>query len=357
MTQNKIKKYLTILFIISFTSLFSQNLSDNWQLIKTDEYSDIFIEPTKIVQYGNEISVWALEKLKEAQKEDNGEEVYSIKTHYLFNKMKKRYAEIGIIYYDFKGGIVNRSSKSNLSGAPSAFLTPISSNPNCEIIYNEVISYLITGSFSLISSTDINSSSDSTKNDGNDLSQNVVIESNLELPRKRIADKSASENDDTNKNIIEVELPKVEEKKDEKTTVEEKREEDIEQNIVEPLISEIMDQSGIAKSQTNVKQIQKVAISDFPNIKIPKIEYNQDSESEVDKSIFSDGKLYCFQVSSWKTKAYADKELNKLKSNGFNAIIVSVKPKNKNSIWHRVRVGYFKSLQEAKNVQREISKK
>lgn len=355
MTQNRIKIYLTILSIVSFTSLFSQNLSDSWQLIKTDEYSDIFIEPAKIVEYGNEISVWALEKLKKAQKVDDSEEIFSIKTHYLFNKMKKRYAEIGIIYYDFKGGIIDRSSKSSLNGGPSAFLTPISSNPNCEIIYNEVISYLITGNISSNSSIEISSNSDSSQNKGNIISKNIITESKSELPRKRVIGLKNPENNNSIKTTVEVEVPKVEEKKAEKIKVEDKREADIKHNIVEPLESKVMDKSGIPKRQTNLNQMEKVETSDFPNIVIPKIEYNQENESVVKNSIFTDGQLYCIQISSWKTKSYAEKELNKLINNGFKAFIVSVQPKNKNSVWHRVRVGYFNSLQEAETIQREIS--
>jgi len=149
--QKNLKIYFVVAVFITFNSLLSQRLTDNWKLIKSDDITDIFIDPSKIVEYGNEISVWSIEKLKEPRELEKNEKIISIKTHYLFNKMKKRYAEIGIIYYDVKGAIVNRSSKSNFSSGPSAFMTPVSANENAKIVFKEVISYLITGDIAVVS--------------------------------------------------------------------------------------------------------------------------------------------------------------------------------------------------------------
>ena len=85
--QNRATSFTLILLVICLGPLFSQNLSDNWKLIKSDNISKIFVEPAKIVEYGNEISVWAIEKIAEPKKSEKNEKIYSIKTHYLFNKM------------------------------------------------------------------------------------------------------------------------------------------------------------------------------------------------------------------------------------------------------------------------------
>ena len=105
-------------------------------------------------------------------------------------------------------------------------------------------------------------------------------------------------------------------------------------------------------------EIKKHKVDQSINIQTPsQNKYNSKNERALKNAIFTDGSLYCFQVSSWKTKAYANRELNKLISEGYSAFIVSVKPKHKTSIWHRVRVGYFNSLQETKRVQKLVGKR
>jgi len=115
-----------------------------------------------------------------------------------------------------------------------------------------------------------------------------------------------------------------------------------------------IDQSGIPNTKVSLNEIDKVQISNLPKIIVPEKEYNAENERALANAIFTDGNLYCIQISSWKTKSYADREINKLLEKGFNAFIFSVKPKNKNSIWHRVRVGYFDSLEEAQRIQKAI---
>ena len=135
--------FIVLLLSLNFTN--AQSISSDWTPIYSDSESTLYLNSSKILGYGNEISAWAIEDFNEINYLDNGEKVSRIKTHFLFDKMKKRFAEIGIIYYDKKGQIVNRSSKSNLQGTSAAFMAPIKSDKNVEIIYREVISYLITG--------------------------------------------------------------------------------------------------------------------------------------------------------------------------------------------------------------------
>ncbi|MDA3860833.1 MAG: SPOR domain-containing protein [Melioribacteraceae bacterium] len=349
--RQKLKIYLLIIVLINFNSLLSQDLTDNWKLIKTDDISNLFIDPLKIVEYGNEISVWAFERLMKPRVLEKNEKIFSIKTHYLFNKMKKRYAEIGIIYYDAKGGIVNRSSKSNLNSGPSAFMMPISANINTEIVYKEVISYLITGDLSeveeinnneiekLIVRTEPENIKDNEKTinlkpNANDIDmvsdKNITINNNS-IKSVTAKDISSSEKVNLSKESWN-EIPKIEERLE---------------------LAEKPSFVPISKS----KEFDKIIIDDSINIDNSKQKYNLSNERALKNAIFTDGNLYCFQVSSWKTKSYADREVNKLTSKGYKSYLVSVKPKHKNSIWHRVRVGYFSSLQEAKETQREAKRK
>lgn len=69
--------------------------------------------------------------------------------------------------------------------------------------------------------------------------------------------------------------------------------------------------------------------------------------------IYKIGNTYSVQISSWKNKEKAEKEVRRLKAQGNNAYILEVNLQALGGIWYRVRVGDFKSLEEAK----EFSKK
>lgn len=112
----------------------------------------------------------------------------------------------------------------------------------------------------------------------------------------------------------------------------------IEQKITEePTLVE----EGITQQETIVESPVKV------------INYSYNNEYIVEGTIFSDGALYCYQVSSWKNKSVAEKEVQKLIKKGFNAFVMQAKIGNDKNIWYRVRVGFFDSLEEAKDNQKK----
>ncbi|MEO8233534.1 MAG: OmpA family protein [Ignavibacteriota bacterium] len=76
-------------------------------------------------------------------------------------------------------------------------------------------------------------------------------------------------------------------------------------------------------------------------------QYNPASERNVGKMVFTDGYLYCFQVSSFRTKVKAESEAKDLEASGFNAFVISANLPELDGTWYRVRVGYFNSLEEA----------
>lgn len=79
-----------------------------------------------------------------------------------------------------------------------------------------------------------------------------------------------------------------------------------------------------------------------------KNEYDFSSEKNIYGVIFSDGHLYCFQVSSWKNKIKAETEVKRLKTLGHNAFYVKAVIPGK-GIWYRVRIGFFSTLEEAES--------
>lgn len=75
-----------------------------------------------------------------------------------------------------------------------------------------------------------------------------------------------------------------------------------------------------------------------------------EDEIEVSNFIFTNGKEYSVQVSSWKSKDIADREAERLKSLGYKTAVVAANLK-KLGTWYRVRVGYFSSIEKAKEFQ------
>ena len=64
--------------------------------------------------------------------------------------------------------------------------------------------------------------------------------------------------------------------------------------------------------------------------------------------IFTDGQLFCFQVSSFRYRSEAEKHAQRLRESGEDAFVVEANLPELDGIWYRVRVGYFNSLSEAK---------
>ena len=71
------------------------------------------------------------------------------------------------------------------------------------------------------------------------------------------------------------------------------------------------------------------------------------SESKVGSNIYTEGGKYFVQVSSWKNLAKAEQEVKKLKAKGNDAFVVKAYIEQFKGTWYRVRVGGFKSKEEA----------
>ena len=75
--------------------------------------------------------------------------------------------------------------------------------------------------------------------------------------------------------------------------------------------------------------------------------YNAAGERNVGKMIFSDGYLYCFQVSSWRSREKANSEMEKLKARGYKSFVTIANLPELDGTWYRVRVGYYNTYEEA----------
>jgi OOP family OmpA-OmpF porin len=85
-------------------------------------------------------------------------------------------------------------------------------------------------------------------------------------------------------------------------------------------------------------------------------EYNIAAERNTGNMIFTDGNLYCFQVSSFRYRSEAEKHAQRLRESGEDAFVVEANLPELDGIWYRVRVGYFNSLGEAKAAREKVIK-
>lgn len=100
------------------------------------------------------------------------------------------------------------------------------------------------------------------------------------------------------------------------------------------------DIKNVEDENKQTENIEKVDYSSTRN-------YNPAAERNVGKMIFTDGYLYCFQVSSFRNKEKAEGEAAELRLQGFDAFVVIATLPELDGTWYRVRVGYFNSLDEA----------
>jgi len=67
----------------------------------------------------------------------------------------------------------------------------------------------------------------------------------------------------------------------------------------------------------------------------------------INNQVYFDGIKYSVQLSSWLNKSIAENEVKKLRARGYDAYIYKAFVQSKGSMWSRVRIGYFKSADEA----------
>ncbi len=76
--------------------------------------------------------------------------------------------------------------------------------------------------------------------------------------------------------------------------------------------------------------------------------YDELNEKSLADRFYTDGKLYCFLLSSFRDKNFADEEAKNLILDGHNAFVIEAYPYNNYQVWYRVRIGYFNTLEDAK---------
>jgi len=116
---------------------------------------------------------------------------------------------------------------------------------------------------------------------------------------------------------------------------------------------EAVDSSGCPVEEKPMEVTQEIIPVEPIKISDPEIHtYDYEKEFEMQGNIFSDGKEYCIQLSSWRTKAKAEKEKEKYLKQGHNTFIKETFIQG--SKRYRVRIGFFSKISDAQEYLRKI---
>ena len=120
--------------------------------------------------------------------------------------------------------------------------------------------------------------------------------------------------------------------------------------------SKNVDTAVVQKTETikepvkeTIKEPIKVAAVEIPSTEEKTLYRKFANEVRINNRIYSDGKRFMVQVSSFKTKNRAENDAYKYKNLGHDAFIVEANLPQLGGTWYRVRIGYFNSQKDAEN--------
>lgn len=382
---------LNIVFILAL--LFAGNIyGQKWLKVFEDERQIANIDTSSIKQYENQISLLSIIIYKTPQQISNiNEEVKSVKSQLLFNSFLRKYNVIGVLYYNDKNKIVGESNLPSFSLNNENLSVPIENSVIMSEIYNKCVD-ILGGSLTKVKilkepATDI-AKKDSTKKENDKKVASGIDKSKNEAPKNELSKNAAGSNDSTKNNgsknsvseqginadnsavlepVVFSELSKDLVKTiEDKSSPEEILKKNVENNKEKfPEISVEKNSDETPKVTNEKMDIANNESQQLPKTKLPDIkftpvkksnttEYQVENETNPEGVIFTDGNLYCFQISSWKNKATAESEADKLLAAGHKAYVQEAYIDSRRGTWYRVRIGFFNTLQEAKDYQNNL---
>lgn len=120
--------------------------------------------------------------------------------------------------------------------------------------------------------------------------------------------------------------------------------------------SKNVDTAVVQKTETikepvkeTVKEPIKVAAVEIPPVEEKTLYRKFTGEVRINNRIYSDGKRFMVQVSSFKSKGRAESDATRYQNMGHDAFIVEANLPQLGGTWYRVRIGYFGSQKDAEN--------
>ena len=320
----KRKILFSAIILISSIRIFAQSPGPKWEKVLETKDQTVYVDTSSIKKFENQISVLSITVYKNPQIITSlGKEAASIKTQLLFNSASRKYTVIGTLYYDKNQKILGETSLPGFTSGSETFSVQIEGNEAMTAIYNKVVDYLQID-------IGVNEQKDTSQIVDNTKVQKEKFE---DEPVKKIKNDSAKAND-----RIALYLSK----KDSVQKVLAPKEE-VKSTPTKPI-------TGKTKSSSEAKKTQNVE-KQKPVIDSSKKELPAGTNPK--EMIFKEGTKYSFQVSSWKNKSKAEREVKRLKTKGQNAFITEGTLRGVK--WYRVRIGYFNSLEETEEYKRKIN--
>mgnify|MGYP001347558381 CR=1 FL=1 len=141
-------KYLLsflVLFLLGYSTVFSQSLEENWVPIDKIESQSLFLNTTGLKFFkDDDVYFWVLEKHEPPLVIESVDgKIAQTKTYYLVSKKLKKYSIMDVIYYDTKDNVLaNYSYKRNMENEKYKYNYPIIDDSYMSIIFNEVLKYV-----------------------------------------------------------------------------------------------------------------------------------------------------------------------------------------------------------------------
>ncbi len=318
------RKFLFIIVLIPLASLklFGQAPGPKWEKVFETKNQIIFVDTSSIKQFENQISLLSITNYKTSHIITSlNKEAGSIKSQLLFNAVSKKFTVIGTLYYDKNLKILGETSLPGFASSSETFSVPIEGNEIMTAIFNRALEYLKSG-FAVIEQKEFSK--------GGEKNKGLLISGQSKNLKNESA--KSSENDSIKA------LERVSLYLSKRDSVQ--REANQAAQLKAPVSITPVE---IPKTEKEIKQIS-TGDKRIPVVKTKEIEPESGTETNPKSTIFKVGQKYSFQVSSWKNKAKAESEVNKLKRRGHSSFIVSGSVNG--LTWYRVRIGYFNSLEE-----------
>lgn len=341
-----LKKIFLIVFVSGF--ILAQSPAKKWVIIQDLQDRIVYLDTSVVKEYDNQLSVWGLTVFRKPQRVTPfQEEVYQIKSNLLFNTVTNTYSLIGTLYYNRSGKIIGESAAPRITGGEDNFEFPIQPGSSIETLYQKAFTYNQTGTLEVteseyLASTDF--SKENPINKKNDEKTKEDTTTNTDAPVVISTEQNISLIDEANAKTIA--------KQDSIAKADSMR------RAENPLLKkESIDKTATTKPNppSNKANLSDVKLDTKTKTTKPKpVNYDVSKDQNVRGNIWSDGTKYVIQLSSWRRENVADEIVMKQKEAGHKAFKMKVQLPGRGT-WYRVRIGYFDTLEEAQNYQRQNS--
>jgi len=371
--------FLAVLFAFGFAiSMQAQNVRKKWVLVQANESRKVFIDTTTIKETPRQVNVWTLVKFTEPRNfAAVSSPVYGIKYNFAFMRGEEKFSLIGAFFYDKKNRLISEQRTQILSLSD---FKPVADNVIASFVYSKTAELLSTGkmtpevtaeekpaySFKRYSKTEKTpvdtlpaKKPELLTGETNDSLLQTSVSNNLFNELQEPAQKSETAKLDSSSELVyDVNNPLRDE-------IREKLRKDLEEEILQKSAdTTITTQENKAPATENKTYVIPV-VDDTPvkpdtkpvekkSDEPKESSYNADNEYNVTKNIWTDGNLYCVQVSAWRSKSKAQKIASELKSVGQKAFVMKAFIPSRGQTWYRVRIGYFTSIEKAEAVAEAV---